>query len=85
MKKILVLDEPIAGLDPQSTKEFYKMIEKLNKDENITIIMISHDIRNAISYGKHVLHLSGEDTFFGTGEEYKKRISDYYLMGNEND
>lgn len=84
-KKVLVLDEPISSLDPKATKEFYELIKKLNEEENITIIMISHDIKSAITYGKHVLHITGDDPFFGTEKEYKKRISEYFLVGDEND
>lgn len=67
-KKILLLDEPVAGLDPKVTSEMYEIIENLNK-ENITIIMISHDINAAVKYASHILHI-GDDVFFGTREEY---------------
>ena len=66
--KILLLDEPVAGLDPKVTLEMYKLIEKLNKD-GITIIMISHDIDAAIRYASHILHI-GDTLFFGKKEEY---------------
>lgn len=45
-EKILLLDEPVAALDPKASKEMYKIIEKLNKEDNISIIMISHDIED---------------------------------------
>lgn len=68
-EKALLLDEPVTGLDPAATVEFYSLIEKLNKEENITIIMISHDISAARKYADHILNL-GKEVFFGTKEEY---------------
>ena len=70
-KKMLLLDEPVAGLDPIVTKEMYETIKRLN-DEGITIIMISHDIESAIKYSTHILHI-GHDVFFGTKDEYLKK------------
>lgn len=67
-KKLLILDEPVAGLDPKVTSEMYSLIERLNKDEKITIIMISHDINSAIKYATHILHIAHEPLFFGTTE-----------------
>ena len=67
-KKILLLDEPVSGLDPKVTNEMYELISELNKD-GITIIMISHDIQSAVKYASHILHM-GDSIFFGTKEEY---------------
>ena len=64
-KKILLLDEPVSGLDPKVTAEMYQLIEDLNKKDEITIIMISHDIEAAVRYATHILHI-GEHCFFGT-------------------
>ncbi len=72
-RKILLLDEPVSGLDPKVTAEMYSLIEELNK-EGITIIMISHDIAAAVRYASHILHI-GSDIFFGTKEEYLKSDS----------
>ncbi len=66
--KILLLDEPVSGLDPVGTAQMYGLIADLNK-EGITIIMISHDIAAAFCYASHVLHI-GDTVFFGTKEEY---------------
>ncbi len=67
-QKMLLLDEPVSGLDPIVTKEMYALIEELHKD-GITIIMISHDIEAAKKYASHILHI-GKNIFFGTKEEY---------------
>ena len=67
---VLLLDEPVSGLDPKVTAEMYELISGLNK-EGITIIMISHDIDVAISEASHILHIC-DKPFFGTKEEYLK-------------
>lgn len=66
--KMLLLDEPVSGLDPKVTAEMYRLIEKLNSD-GITVIMISHDMEAALSYASHILHI-GNTVFFGTRQEY---------------
>lgn len=67
--KLLLLDEPVTGLDPKVTVEFYQLIQKLNK-EDISIIMVSHDIHAAVTYASHILHLEKDNSFFGTKEDY---------------
>ena len=69
-RKILLLDEPVAGLDPMATAEMYALIKRLN-DENVTIIMISHDVAASVKYASHILHIGGQSTlFFGTKAGY---------------
>ena len=68
-QKVLLLDEPVSGLDPKVTAEMYRLIEKLNHRDGITVIMISHDITAAVKYASHILHI-GDTVFFGTKEEY---------------
>jgi zinc transport system ATP-binding protein len=67
-QKLLLLDEPVAGLDPNVSAQMYDLIEKLNR-EGITVIMISHDISAAIRYASHILHI-GEKIYFGTRGDY---------------
>lgn len=69
-KKLLLLDEPTAGLDPLVTHDMYNLVEQLNKEDGITIIMVSHDILGTISYATHVLHLAGKPLFFGSSQDY---------------
>ncbi|MBQ6474860.1 MAG: ABC transporter ATP-binding protein [Clostridia bacterium] len=68
-KSILLLDEPVAGLDPLVTQEMYQLIEGLNR-EGMTIIMVSHDVGAAMRYATHILHI-GKHVFFGTRDEYE--------------
>jgi len=60
--KVLLMDEPVAGLDPFVTEEFYGLVEKLNR-EGMTIIMISHDIAAAKKYASHILHIKNDPSF----------------------
>ena len=69
-KKLLILDEPVAGLDPVVTKNLYHLITEINK-EGITVIMVSHDIHAAIEFASHILHIGNKPLFFGTKEDYK--------------
>lgn len=68
-RKILLLDEPVSGLDPQMTEEMYRLIEKINREDKITIIMISHDIRGAMEYASHILQI-GQEVIFESKENY---------------
>ena len=68
-RKMILLDEPVSGLDPKVTAEMYGLIERLNKQDGMTVIMISHDIAAAVKYADHILHI-GREVFFGTKEEY---------------
>lgn len=63
-RKVLLLDEPVSGLDPKVTVEMYQLIKELN-NEGVTIIMISHDMEAASKYASHILHI-GDKLFFGS-------------------
>ena len=67
-RKLLLLDEPVSGLDPKVTAEMYDLISDLNR-EGITVIMISHDVEAAVRYASHILHI-GAGVFYGTKDEY---------------
>ncbi len=71
-KQLLLLDEPVTGLDPIITEEMYRLIDELNKKEKITIIMVSHDIGSSVKYASHILHLNFDNSFYGTKDEYLK-------------
>lgn len=78
-QKLLLLDEPVAGLDPKVAADMYLLIKKLNHQEGITVIMISHDIDTAIRNASHILHI-GKMIFFGTKQEYlKSEISKVFI------
>ena len=56
-KKILLLDEPASGLDPKAAAMMYEIINKLNKEDGMTIIMISHDLNGSLKYASNVLNV----------------------------
>lgn len=68
-RKLLLLDEPVSGLDPKATADMYAMIEDLNRSDHITVVMISHNVSDALRYATHILQLSA-NPFFGTREEW---------------
>ena len=79
-EKLLVLDEPVAGLDPMVTKSLYSLIEEINRS-GMTVIMVSHDMDAAVEYASHILHIGHKPLFFGKKEDYVK--SDVYLRFSE--
>ena len=82
-RKMLLLDEPVTGLDPKAQTDLYELIAKLNR-EGITIIMVSHDIVSAVKYASHILHIGGrKQLFFGTTEDYAKSAVGKLFIGTE--
>lgn len=79
-EKLLVLDEPVAGLDPMVTKSLYSLIEEINRS-GMTVIMVSHDMEAAVEYASHILHIGHKPLFFGKKEDYVK--SDVYHRFSE--
>ena len=71
-KKLLLLDEPVTGLDPIASGEMYNLIKLINLCDNISVIMVSHDIHEAVRYATHILHLGHSQLFFGTAAEYRQ-------------
>ncbi len=72
--KLLILDEPSNHLDIKAKKELYKIIESLNKEKNMTIIMITHDLDHGNLIGNKILSLREDDIFYGTTEEFVRRV-----------
>lgn len=72
--KLLILDEPSNNLDSKSKHELYKIITNLNKNHNITIIMITHDLDHDNLIGNKILSLREDEAFFGTTEEFIKKV-----------
>ncbi len=71
-KRMLLLDEPMTGLDPIASNELYRIIKKLNKENGITVIMVTHDISCSLHDATKVLHMGKDMVFFGTADEYRK-------------
>ena len=79
-RKMLLLDEPVSGLDPKVTAELYALIQKLNYEDGITVVMISHDLNAALQYASHILHI-GDTVFFGTKAAYLNEFSQAWQKG----
>jgi zinc transport system ATP-binding protein len=77
--KVLILDEPVSGLDPSASASLYSLIHHLNKHTGATIIMVTHDIENSLRDATGVLRMSSEPRFFGLVEDYRKE----FLSGGE--
>ena len=82
--KLLILDEPITGLDPASTQDFYAVIRHLNRDEKVAVLMVSHDIGNIETQANKILQLKQTVQFYGTVDEYKKSEFGREFLGGEN-
>lgn len=62
--KIIVLDEPVNGLDPNIAIQIYKLLHKLNKENEITIVMVSHDVDRALDYASRVIEIAKGEIIF---------------------
>lgn len=69
---LLVLDEPVTGLDPSVTDELYAVIRALNQKEKTAVLMVSHDVRRAVANASRILHMNTAALFYGSTEEYTK-------------
>ncbi len=78
--KMMIMDEPASGLDPLVSHELYALISELNKEDNMTIIIVSHDIHCVLKDASHVLHLKGTQLFFGSKEDYFSSDYSSYLL-----
>ncbi len=80
-QKVLLLDEPTTGLDPFVTAELYKLTAKLNSEYGVTIIMVTHDIKNSLEYATKILSMEQDGDFFGTTQEYLKTPAAKRIFG----
>ncbi len=80
-KKLLLLDEPVTGLDPIATGEMYNLIKLVNLCDSITVVMVSHDIHAAVRYATHILHLGQRQLYFGTAADYKESAPARRFLG----
>lgn len=72
--KILILDEPFTGLDGATAKTLYEILDKINKEHNVTIIIVSHFVEDLLKHAKKIIHLSQKCLFCGNPEEYKEHM-----------
>jgi zinc transport system ATP-binding protein len=75
-KSVLILDEPVSGLDPKATADMYGLIHHLNKHTGTTIIMVTHDIENSLRDATKVLRMGKQPEFFTSVEDFRKTLKD---------
>lgn len=80
--RLILLDEPVSGLDPAATTDLYELIADINKNMGMTVIMVSHDTEAAVKYASHIMQLSHTQLFYGTVDDYKNsEVGHDYLKG----
>lgn len=78
---LLLLDEPVTGLDPLAQEQMYEILETLNQAEGVTIIMVSHDVRCAARHASHILHLRENSALFATAQAYRESETGRRFLG----
>ena len=81
--QMLILDEPITGLDPSAIQDFYRLIRTLNREEHVTILMVTHDVANVVGQANKILHLKQRVLFYGTPEEYRHSRAGQLFLGGD--
>lgn len=83
--QLLILDEPVTGLDPTASAELYELIHRLNNEYHVTILMVSHDIGCATNHATKIMHIGNKLLFYGTVKEYfSSEVGKQFLGGLEN-
>lgn len=78
--RLLILDEPMSGLDPLARSDLYALIERLNAEQDITVIMVTHDVNTAVHYANRILLLASRQLFFGPADEFIQSAQGQDLM-----
>ena len=68
--ELLILDEPVTGLDPAAAQDLYRTLSYLNQKEGIAVVMVTHDMASALQYSTSLLYAGQKQWFYGTAEEY---------------
>ena len=79
--KLLILDEPITGLDPSAIQDFYHLVERLNTKDGVAIVMVTHDLKNVLPYASKILHLKQRTVFYGAPAEYEESPEGREFLG----
>lgn len=81
--KLLLLDEPVAGLDPVATVDMYNILKLINLCDGVTVVMVSHDVNAALRYATHILQLGHTQLYFGSVKDYVHSDAAQILRGGE--
>ena len=82
-RKLLILDAPITGLDPSAIQELYALIRQLNREDKVTILMVSHDIQNVVHQANKILHLQQRVVYYGNVKDYVKSQAGLEFLGGD--
>ncbi|MCI6568188.1 MAG: ATP-binding cassette domain-containing protein [Dysosmobacter sp.] len=69
-RRLLILDEPITGLDPAAAQDLYKTLAYLNRKGGMAVVMVTHDLKAALHSARTVLHIGRDSWFYGTVPDY---------------
>ena len=81
--RLLLMDEPFTGLDPTVTAELYEVIDRLHREQGVTVVMVTHDVAEALRHATRILHLGHTEHFDGTVEEYRRTALCRRLIGGD--
>jgi zinc transport system ATP-binding protein len=70
--ELLILDEPTVGIDTKRVASFYKLLDRLNKEQQITLIIVTHDLSGITERVSHVVSLNRHVHFYGTSSEFEE-------------
>ena len=80
-KKLLLLDEPLTGLDPLVATELYAILRHVHDEHGITVIMVTHDVECAVRHAKTILHIGKDESFFGSCADYENSALGRRFLG----
>ncbi|MBN2884485.1 metal ABC transporter ATP-binding protein [Patescibacteria group bacterium] len=78
--ELLILDEPTTALDPLVREKFFKILNKINKEQGTAIIMVTHDTSDIGRYAESLLYLDRSLIFYGLFSDFcdSKEMKDYF-------
>ena len=85
-ENLILLDEPVSGLDPVVTESFYDTIHHLNTEHGTTIVMVSHDIKKSLEFATHIIYISKNSFYYAKKDDFlNSEVSKKIVGGNHND
>lgn len=78
--ELLIFDEPSTALDPQSRESFFNFIQKLNREDGIAIILITHDTAYIGQYANKLLYIDKDLVYFGNFSDFchSEKMNNYF-------
>ncbi|WP_171005410.1 metal ABC transporter ATP-binding protein [Bacillus sp. E(2018)] len=74
--ELLILDEPTVGVDTESSDSFYKMLKELHRENNMTLVLVTHDVGVMTNYVTDVACLNKQIHFHGNTKEFEESSSE---------